>query len=153
MLIPTFPLNLSTTNLGVVDPIYNPPANVLVAVVLVARNAAAVGVEEETMAPVALVVSIMLAPVPERVKDGAEKEEVAVSVPTVRLPMDDEAKNESTNRPMFANREVEVALVERRLGKVEVEVVVAVKYAETVSPTTESLAYGEVVPMPTFESP
>jgi len=29
-------------------------------------------------------------------------------------------------------------------------VVVAVKYAATVSPTTENLAYGEVVPMPTL---
>src|SRR3989338_5564064 len=102
------------------------------------------------MAPVELVVSIMLAPVPERVKDGAENEEVAVRVPTVRLPIEDEAKNESTILPRVEKKVVEVALVERRLGKVEVEVVVAVKYAETDSPTTESLAYGEVVPTPKF---
>ena len=73
-----------------------PPANVLVAVVLVARNAAAVGVEEETMAPVELVVSIMLAPVPERVKDGAENEEVSVRVPTVKFPAVVEARYELT---------------------------------------------------------
>ena len=46
--------------------------------------------------------------------------------------------------------EVVVALVVRRVGMVEVDVVVAVKNAETTSPTTESLAYGEVVPMPRF---
>ena len=38
--------------------------------------------------------------------------------------------------------------------KVEVAVVeVAVKYWATASPTTESFAYGEVVPMPTFPVP
>ena len=42
-------------------------------------------------------------------------------------------------------------LVARMFGKVEVAVVeVAVKYSETVSPTTESFAYGDVVPIPTF---
>jgi hypothetical protein len=35
-------------------------------------------------------------------------------------------------------------------AKVEVAEVVAVKNADTVSPTTESLAYGVVVPMPTL---
>ena len=45
-------------------------------------------------------------------------------------------------------RFVVVALVERRLGNVLVPVVVAVKLAPTTSPTTESFAYGEVVPMP-----
>ena len=34
--------------------------------------------------------------------------------------------------------------------KVEVSVVVPVKYAPTTSPTTERVAYGEVVPMPSF---
>src|SRR3989344_1571820 len=39
--------------------------------------------------------------------------------------------------------------VNSRLGNVFwAEVEVAVKYSDTVSPTTESLAYGEVVPMP-----
>src|SRR3989344_1705758 len=50
--------------------------------------------------------------------------------------------------PMY--REVVVALVERRCGKVLVEVVVAVKGDATASPTTESLAYGEVVPIPSM---
>lgn len=45
---------------------------------------------------------------------------------------------------------VVVELVERRLGKVLFAVVVAVKLAATVSPTIESLAYGDVVPMPTL---
>ena len=44
---------------------------------------------------------------------------------------------------------VVVACVNSARGKVEVAVVVAVKYAATASPTTESFAYGEVVPMPT----
>ncbi len=38
--------------------------------------------------------------------------------------------------------------VEEAYGKVEAVVVVAVKYAATAWPTTESLAYGEVVPTP-----
>jgi len=40
--------------------------------------------------------------------------------------------------------------VEERRGRVEVAVVVAVKFAPTTSPATESIAYGEVVPMPTL---
>ena len=112
----------------------------------------------------------MLAPVPERVKDGAEKEEVAVSVPTVRLPMDDEAKNESTNRPMFANREVEVALVPvafvnvKFWSVVDPETVRATALKRDVVafpsistepeksplPETESAADGEVVPKPRY---
>jgi len=44
---------------------------------------------------------------------------------------------------------VVVACVKRARGKVEVAVVVAVKWEATVSPTTESFAYGVVVPMPT----
>jgi hypothetical protein len=59
-------------------------------------------------------------------------------------------------RPLSAARRVSpptyrlvvVALVERSVGKVEVPVEVAVKYSPTTWPTTESLAYGEVVPMP-----
>ena len=45
---------------------------------------------------------------------------------------------------------VVVEFVATRFGNVLFEVVVAVKYAATVSPTTESFAYGEVVPMPTL---
>ena len=45
-------------------------------------------------------------------------------------------------------RDVVVAFVVRRVGMVEVDVVVAVKNADTTSPTTESLAYGDVVPIP-----
>jgi hypothetical protein len=45
---------------------------------------------------------------------------------------------------------VVVEYVEIRFGNVLFAVVVAVKYAATVSPTTESFAYGEVVPMPTL---
>ena len=42
-------------------------------------------------------------------------------------------------------------VVTDRYGNVEVAVVeVAVKYSATVSPTTDSFAYGEVVPMPKF---
>jgi len=81
---------------------------------------------------------------------GTDAEEVAMRDPVVNRPIEDEARNESTILPRVEKKVVEVALVERRLGKVEVEVVVAVKYAETVSPTTESLAYGEVVPTPKF---
>jgi hypothetical protein len=36
------------------------------------------------------------------------------------------------------------------LGSVEVEVVVAVKYAPTTCPATDNLAYGDDVPIPTF---
>src|SRR6185503_9689123 len=36
-----------------------------------------------------------------------------------------------------------------RFGNVDVALDVAVKFAATTSPTTESFAYGEVVPMPT----
>ena len=43
---------------------------------------------------------------------------------------------------------VPVAEVNIRFGNVLLAVVVAVKFAATASPTTESLAYGEVVPMP-----
>ena len=43
---------------------------------------------------------------------------------------------------------VPVAEVNIRFGNVLLVVVVAVKFAPTISPTTESLAYGEVVPMP-----
>ncbi len=45
-------------------------------------------------------------------------------------------------------RFVVVAFVARRLMNVEVAVVVAVKYAPTTSPTTESFAYGDEVPIP-----
>jgi hypothetical protein len=41
-----------------------------------------------------------------------------------------------------------VRAVVEAYGKVEAVEVVAVKYAPTTCPTTESLAYGEVVPMP-----
>ena len=41
-----------------------------------------------------------------------------------------------------------VKAVEDAYGKCEAVDVVAVKYALTISPTTESLAYGEVVPRP-----
>ncbi len=45
----------------------------------------------------------------------------------------------------------DVALVEVKSGKVFTSVVeVAVKYSATVCPTTASLAYGEVVPIPTL---
>ena len=44
---------------------------------------------------------------------------------------------------------VVVEFVAIRFGNVLFEVVVAVKYAATVSPTTDSFAYGDVVPMPT----
>jgi hypothetical protein len=48
-------------------------------------------------------------------------------------------------------RLVVVAVVEVRSGNVLIAVVeVAVKYSATAWPTTESLAYGEVVPMPTL---
>ncbi len=40
--------------------------------------------------------------------------------------------------------------VTESVGNVDVAVVVAVKYFATTGPTTESLAYGEVVPMPTL---
>lgn len=43
---------------------------------------------------------------------------------------------------------VVVAFVARRLMNVEVAVVVAVKKDETTSPTTESFAYGDDVPIP-----
>lgn len=45
---------------------------------------------------------------------------------------------------------VVVALVERSTGKVDVAVVVAVKYEPTTWPRTESGAYGEVVPIPMY---
>ena len=45
-----------------------------------------------------------------------------------------------------------MSLVKRPPVRVDVAVVVPVKYAPTTSPTTESLAYGEVVPMPTLPS-
>jgi len=51
--------------------------------------------------------------------------------------------------PVIAN-EVDVALVVSRVGRVDVDVVVAVKYEETSCPTTDSGAYGEVVPIPTL---
>ena len=43
-----------------------------------------------------------------------------------------------------------VSAVDDAYGKVEAVVVVAVKYAPTTWPTTESFAYGDVVPIPTF---
>ena len=43
---------------------------------------------------------------------------------------------------------VVVEFVTTKLGNVLLVVVVAVKYAPTISPTTESFAYGEVVPIP-----
>ena len=44
--------------------------------------------------------------------------------------------------------------VEDAYGKVLANVVeVAVKYVPTTCPATESIAYGEVVPMPTFPAP
>ena len=46
--------------------------------------------------------------------------------------------------------EVPVAFVNIRFGKVLSSVVVAVKFLATTSPTTESAAYGEVVPIPIF---
>ncbi|MEK7557372.1 MAG: hypothetical protein AAB538_05320, partial [Patescibacteria group bacterium] len=49
-------------------------------------------------------------------------------------------------RPFAEARE----LAETPPLKEEVAVVVAVKNAATASPTTESFAYGEVVPMPTL---
>ena len=58
--------------------------------------------------------------------------EVAMRVPVVALPIDDEARNESTNLTMFAKKEVEVALVAKRFTKVEV----AEEVAEIV-PTTK----------------
>jgi len=80
--------------------------------------------------------------------------EVEVMEPVVSWPIDEEAKKELTKRPMVANSEVEVALVERRFGKVEVEVVVAVNDSATTppAPTTESGAYGTVVAIPNFPS-
>ena len=45
---------------------------------------------------------------------------------------------------------VVVAFVLMKLGNVELDVVVAVKNEPTISPTTESFAYGDVVPMPTL---
>ena len=44
---------------------------------------------------------------------------------------------------------VVVPYVARKFGNVEFVVVVAVKYAPTISPATDNLAYGELVPMPT----
>ena len=53
-------------------------------------------------------------------------------------------------RTLVMAREVVVALVESSVGKVFTAVVVAVKFAATTSPTTESFANGVVVPMPMF---
>ncbi len=47
-------------------------------------------------------------------------------------------------------RLVVVAFVKSAVGKVFTAVVVAVKFAATTSPTTENLAYGDVVPTPTL---
>ena len=53
------------------------------------------------------------------------------------------------SEPMYAEP-LTVSAVDDAYGNVEAAVVeVAVKYSATASPTTESLAYGEVVPMPT----
>jgi Na+-transporting methylmalonyl-CoA/oxaloacetate decarboxylase gamma subunit len=49
----------------------------------------------------------------------------------------------------YAEPVEEIAVVEA-YGKVEAVVVVAVKYDPTTWPTTESFAYGLVVPIPTF---
>ena len=48
--------------------------------------------------------------------------------------------------------DVPVARVNENRGNVDSVVVVAVKWLATVSPTTESFAYGLVVPMPTLPS-
>lgn len=49
---------------------------------------------------------------------GTVMVEVAVMFPTVNFPMDDEARKESTKRPMVEKRDVEVAFVESRFVKV-----------------------------------
>ncbi len=55
---------------------------------------------------------------------------------------------ESMHAPLTAKQP---AVMFQPLAAVEVAVVeVEVKYDETISPTTESLAYGDVVPMPTL---
>ena len=79
-------------------------------------------------------------------------EEVAVITPAVKFPTDDEDTNSLTARSMVAKRVVVVAFVVKRVGNVEVAVVVAVKFAPTTSPTTESLVYGDVVPIPKLPS-
>ena len=57
---------------------------------------------------------------------GKDTVEVEVMKPVVRRPMDDDAKNESTMRPIFEKNEVEVADVESKVGNVETAVDVAV---------------------------
>jgi len=111
-----------------------------------------------------------LTPTPPVESEEIVTEEVAVRVPVVNLPMDDEAKNESTNRPMFANREVEVALVPvafvnvKFWSVVDPETVRATALKRDVVafpsistepeksplPETESAADGEVVPKPRY---
>ena len=111
-----------------------------------------------------------MTPTPPVESEEIVTEEVAVRVPVVNLPMDDEAKNESTNRPMFANREVEVALVPvafvnvKFWSVVDPETVRATALKRDVVafpsistepeksplPETESAADGEVVPKPRY---
>jgi hypothetical protein len=59
--------------IGVVEPTEKAPAIVEVAVVLVARNAAIVGVLVETRFPLPSVATTMFAPIPERRKFVAER--------------------------------------------------------------------------------
>ena len=65
-----------------------------------------------------------------------------------QVPLTAKQPAERLNPP--AEVVVPVPLIARFPPNVEVAVVVPVKYEPTISPTTESLAYGVVVPMPTL---